>query len=34
MSVLAHFKDKPVSSDGVLVPDSGFIEKHDQQRQL
>ena len=28
MSVLARFKDKPVSSDGVLVPDSGFIVKH------
>ena len=28
MSVLARFKDKPVSSDGFLVPDSGFIVKH------
>ena len=28
MSVLARFKDKPVRSDGVLVPDSCFIVKH------
>ena len=28
MSVLARFKDKPVNSDEVLVPDSGFIVKH------
>ena len=28
VSVLARFKYKPVTSDGVLAPDSGFIVKH------
>lgn len=28
ISVLARFKDKPLSGDGILTPDPGFITKH------
>ena len=28
MSVAARFKDRPVTSDGIIVPDTGFVMKH------